>query len=36
MTDPWLDTMEERLDVLEKQVFGASDKDKCYPKVMYV
>ena len=35
MADPWLDTIEQRLGVLEKQIFGESDKDADYPKVIH-
>ena len=34
MADVWLTSMEQRLDELENRVFGASDKEINYPKVV--
>ena len=33
MADNQLDVLENRLEILEKRVFGGCDKDAMYPKV---
>ena len=35
MADNQLDVLENRLEILEKRVFGGCDKDALYPKVRY-
>lgn len=35
MADPKLDVLNERLETLEKRVFGDADKDSDYPKVRF-
>ncbi len=34
MAEVWLTSMEQRLDELEQRVFGTSDKEISYPKVL--
>jgi hypothetical protein len=36
MADLWMDSVESRVDALEKQVFGDADKDAHFPRVIVI